>query len=269
MITKRKKIMQNAPNTITVFSLNLRFGLADDGINCWEYRKKSIELLVNQYASDFMAFQEANDFQTEFIEGVMDSYRFIGQRKPAPDFWQNNILFYHRTWACRKAEHFFLSRTPDIPSRFNKSRWPRQCTIGLFERGGFSVICVNTHLDFEDSVQEQSARLILSRLGRFPQNAPVILVGDFNTTPDSSCFRVLTGKRKVEGPGHHMFRSAFIPPYSGTFHKFSGNPDGRHIDWVLWKGELEVVDARVIRDKFDNRYPSDHFPVIARFTHSA
>ena len=101
-MTQRTHTTSKANASVTVFSLNLRFGLADDGPNSWMYRKKSVELLVNRHASDFMSFQEANDFQTEFLKDVLQGYGCIGKRHPAPKFWQNNVLFYRHDWCCRK-----------------------------------------------------------------------------------------------------------------------------------------------------------------------
>jgi endonuclease/exonuclease/phosphatase family metal-dependent hydrolase len=264
-MTRRSHLSAKHEQSIMVFSLNLRFGLAEDGPNGWPHRKKSVELLVTRHASDFMAFQEANDFQTDFLKTVLEGYGCIGQRHPAPKFWQNNVLFYHPSWHCRISDHFFLSPTPDIPSRFRGSRWPRQCTIGLFERDASQIVCANTHLDFDASVQEQGARAILSRLNRFPPRVPAILTGDFNASPDSSCYQLLTGKNRFSEAVCHPFRSAFYSPFPATFHGFSGDREGKHIDWILFRGDLQPSQACVIQERFDDRYPSDHFPVFACF----
>ena len=93
---------------ISVFTLNLRFGLADDGPNSWKFRKKGFPDLLNEFLSDFMAFQEVNDFQGNFLERLLDGYYYIGKRKPAPRFWQNSLIFYESSWQCIGWEHFFF-----------------------------------------------------------------------------------------------------------------------------------------------------------------
>ena len=103
---------------ISVLTLNLRFGLADDGPNNWQYRKKVFPHLFEKYRPDFIGFQEVNDFQTDFLNGMLTEYDFIGKRSPSPSFWQDIIIFYKKTWTCVYREHFFLSPTPTIPSRF-------------------------------------------------------------------------------------------------------------------------------------------------------
>ncbi len=168
------------PFGLTVFSLNLRFGLADDGPNGWHYRKRFFPLLLNRYPADFYAFQEVNDFQAADLQSILADYHFIGQRRSAPSYWQNNLIFYHGNWRCSEQYHFYLSQTPDVPSKFNDSKWPRQCTIGVFQRADRWLVCINTHLDFAENVQEESARLILSRLSKLVVTEPAVLVGDFN-----------------------------------------------------------------------------------------
>jgi hypothetical protein len=67
--------------TISVFTLNLRFGLADDGPNSWEFRKKGFPILLNKFLSDFMAFQEVNDFQGDFLKSILIGYHNIGKAR--------------------------------------------------------------------------------------------------------------------------------------------------------------------------------------------
>jgi endonuclease/exonuclease/phosphatase family metal-dependent hydrolase len=246
-----------SPLELTVFSLNLRFGLADDGPNGWHYRKPFFPLLLNQYPSDFYAFQEVNDFQARDLQAFLSDYHFIGQRRSAPAYWQNNLIFYHRNWQCSEQYHFYLSRTPNIPSKFDDSKWPRQCTMGVFQQANRQVLCVNTHFDFTEKVQEKSARLILSRLSTRSVTEPTIIMGDFNTSPNSQCYRIFTEKTG--------FKNTFQPPFPSTHHGFTGKTDGETIDWILYRGPIIPDNSEVLLDDFDGRYPSDHFPLHVRF----
>ncbi len=248
--------------TFTVMTLNLRFGRADDGPNSWKFRKKCLSSLFSRFNPDFIGLQEVNDFQLPFLTRVLPGHRFIGRRRPAPAFWQNNILFYRQKWRCTFESHFFLSPTPEVPSRFRNSRWPRQCTMGMFACPGRRLACVDTHLDFDAGVQRNSGRLILSRLSPLPAAAPVILMGDFNTDCHSPCYGLLTGRKDDEGG----FEDVFGGTCPGTHHGFTGQSNGRAIDWILFRGDLKVVDVQVIRERFEGRYPSDHFPLVAVFS---
>ncbi|MFO7553901.1 MAG: endonuclease/exonuclease/phosphatase family protein [Desulfobacterales bacterium] len=254
---------------LLVLTLNLRFGLADDGPNDWRHRKKGFPSLFEKYRSDFFGFQEANDFQIDFLDHLLTDYDYIGKRSPSPSFWQSNILFFKKSWTCIYHEHFFLSPTPSVPSRFMKSLWPRQCTIGMFKTERRQVICVNTHFDFDVSVQIQSANLILDRLSHFPDDVPVILMGDFNSPPFSPCYNIFTGQEDTSSGNAGYFKDAFKKPFTGTHHGFTGNTNGDHIDWILFRGKITLENSWVILDTFQNMYLSDHFPLCAEFTWDA
>lgn len=246
------------PLSVSVMTFNLRFGLADDGPNSWSFRKKALCKLLSDFKCDFYAFQEANDFQVSFLDTTLSDHCYIGMRKPAPSFWQNNVIFYEKTWQCLANQHFFLSATPDIPSRYRDSRWPRQCTIGGFKSGNTLLTCANTHLDFAPQVQVRSAELILQRLSEKYSANPIVLMGDFNAVPGSPCYNVFTAKG-------NDFRRAQHPCCNGTHHGFSGKDDKGPIDWVLYRGNLELTHARVVTKSYDGFFPSDHFPIIAEF----
>lgn len=81
---------------LSVLTFNLRFGLANDGPNNWSRRKKAFPSLLKTYQADFISFQEANDFQTDFLKKILNEYNVIGEKKAVLPFWQNNIIFYKK-----------------------------------------------------------------------------------------------------------------------------------------------------------------------------
>ena len=250
---------------IRVLTLNLRFGLADDGPNSWNCRKQVFPEFFETHAADLIAFQEANDFQAEFLKALLRDYHCIGQRTPAPPFWQDNLIFYRKDWNCIRQERFYLSSTPAVPSRSAKSLWARQCIIGVFQKEGHTLIFATTHLDFDAEVQVQSAKLILQRITGISETMPAILAGDFNAVPGSSCGLALTGQlaeKPVQGP---CFQLAFKPPYPATHHGFTGRKQGPHIDWILHRGGLIPVESQVIQEPVHGIFLSDHYPVCGIF----
>ncbi|MFP4346644.1 MAG: endonuclease/exonuclease/phosphatase family protein [Desulfococcaceae bacterium] len=256
----------NASSGVSVFTLNLRFGLAEDGPNGWQYRKKVFPSLFREYEADFMAFQEVNDFQLADLKALLPDHRYIGRRRPAPAFWQNNILFYRRGWRLIDSDYFFLSPTPDIPSRFRKSRWPRQCVLGRFRSENREIACGNTHFDFDADVQMRGARLILDRLSRLSRNCPTLLTGDFNASPAGPAHAVFTGgEAGRDSPEKAGFINTFEPEFPATHHGFTGSGTGDHIDWILYRGNLRPQSAHIVQDSIDGVYPSDHFPLRVVF----
>jgi endonuclease/exonuclease/phosphatase family metal-dependent hydrolase len=251
-------LKSDRPADLWVMSLNLRFGLADDGPNSWTNRSAAYPELLRQHPCDFYAFQEANDFQISFLDDLLKDYGVIGWRRPAPEYWQNNVIFFHKQWRCLNHQHFYLSDTPDVPSQFCGSRWPRQCTIGTFIKGGRQLTVIDTHFDFEAEVQRRSALLIRKRLKDIAPAWPVVLMGDLNAGPESSCLAVFTSSR--DG-----FKSALGPSNTGTHHGFKGESEGKAIDWILYQGKIQVRTAQVVTKMYCGYFPSDHFPLAAEF----
>lgn len=244
------------PLRFSVMTFNLRFGLADDGPNSWENRKKAYPEFFSRFQPDFIGFQEVNPFQVEFLADLLDGYGYTGQRENAPERWQHNLVFFRKTWDPIFSRHYFLSPTPERESRFDGSRWPRQCVVAGFEKDGQRLAVVTTHFDFSETVQTRSAYALLAFLEELEGDWPVVVTGDFNADPGGQAHRILLGGG---------FSDAFDGRHTFTFHKFTGKEKGGHIDWILFRGSLGVTGRRIIRDRFAGIFPTDHFPVIVDF----
>jgi endonuclease/exonuclease/phosphatase family metal-dependent hydrolase len=244
----------------TIMTMNLRFGLAQDGENGWQHRKSMVAGLLEKYRSDFLGFQEANHFQADFLTRALSGYQVLGQHNKTIDGWQSSLIFFQRSWNCLEQKHYFLSETPDVTSKIAGSKWPRQCVIGLFQRENYQIIVANTHFDFDPVVQEKSAGLVINFLSEFPPGLPVIIVGDFNANPGSLAHILF----KKQGFGM-VFDPVSDQGITTTFHGFEGRDTGKQIDWILYKGGLTPVFQQVVTDSFSNRFPSDHYPVRAGF----
>ncbi|MBU2489482.1 MAG: endonuclease/exonuclease/phosphatase family protein [Proteobacteria bacterium] len=253
----------------SLMSVNLRFGRAQDGPDSWENRKHLLARFLELHPADFVCVQEANDFQADFLSSLLPGHAALGQRENAPAFWQDNIIFHSRRFFLDSWDRFHLSHVPDLVSRFAESKWPRQCTLGRFTLGGRSLVVGDTHLDFTEAVREASARLILSRLARLPVSDPVVLAGDFNAPPGSSCYNLFVSTAPEAG-GAPPFSDPFDESFGPTHHRFTGTPDPKtgRIDWILYRGPVTCTRREILHDSFEGRYPSDHFPVYAEFVFS-
>jgi endonuclease/exonuclease/phosphatase family metal-dependent hydrolase len=249
---------------LRIMTLNLRFGRAPDGPHAWPKRKGALPLLFADHPADIYCFQEANDFQVNELRAILPNHAVSGIRPGAPPFWQHNVVFTPEQWPIQKRDRFFVSPTPDIPSRMRVSKWPRQGTIVHLHTPTGPLICVNTHFDFAPVMQVEGAAVIRHRLTDYPTDCPCILTGDFNASPGGAGFEAFTGP-PPDGP-HRQFVSAFSSPFPATYHAFTGKTDGAHIDWILHTCDLRVDRAFTVTEPFDGVLPSDHFPVVAWFT---
>ena len=256
-ISALEKGKNRACAPVTVMTMNLRFGLANDGPHAWEHRKSLVAKVLDAYPCDFIGFQEVNHFQAEFVTRLLADHGYIGWYNKGLKWWQNCLILFDPSWQCLGHRHFFLSRTPDVPSMLPGSRWPRQCIIGWFKKKNRYLLCANTHFDFKSKVQQQSAGLVMEFLNYFPKGIPQIITGDFNATPGSPAHRCF----KSNGFGLVMESRPVT-----TFHDFTGKKTGLHIDWILYRGGLSPVSEQVIQDSFNGLFPSDHYPVRSGFT---
>ncbi len=248
--------MAFAKNDYTIMTFNLRFGLADTGINSWQNRKLLCARVLKLYPTSFLGVQESNHFQTRFLIENLTDHNYIGWHNQFKKQWQSNLIFYDKSWNCLKSKHYFLSKTPEVESTLPGSKWPRQFVVGMFEKEGYRLIVANTHFDFLQIVQEKSAELVLGFLSQFPRDCPIVITGDFNSNPGSSTHAYFLDNR---------FLDAFDNDHSTTFHNFTGEVTKDHIDWILYRGNIKIIQRKIITDSFFGRYPSDHYPVMAVF----
>jgi len=102
------------------------------------------------------------------------------------------------------------------------------------------------------------------------------VTGDFNAGENNPVITYLKGQIAVEGPDGSKAKTPV--PMIDTFrvlhpdvkdvrtaHGFRGTRQGNKIDYVFVPAGAKVLEAQILYDNVDGRYPSDHYPVDARF----
>ena len=116
------------------------------------------------------------------------------------------------------------------------------------------------------AAREFSAQLIQAQLPALAQEIPIIVAGDLNATPDNVAIPRLLGlKSKTKTQLVDCYRRVHPEPQTdeATYHDFRGRTQGQRIDYVLCSDHFSVRAATIVRDHEADRYPSDHFPVMA------
>ncbi len=248
-------------------SFNIRNLRAKDGVNGWELRRELLCELVRRHRPDVLGIQEAFFPQVEQMRHALPDYDSVGVgRDDGKTEGEYCSLFFLRD-RFRPAEQgtFWLSATPDVPGSKQWTReYARICTwIRLVDTSGQAFYAYNTHLDHESQfAREQSIRLILERIQRREHVDPVLLIGDFNMEEDDPAIANFMTARP------QAFRDTFraVHPDAkviGTFHGFTESVNGAKIDFIFASAEWMVLDARILHDNEEGRYPSDHFPITA------
>jgi len=119
---------------------------------------------------------------------------------------------------------------------------------------------MNTHFDHIGiKARLESAKLILSILDDLlsENNYPVILMGDLNSEPDSEVVSML--KSVLMDSFESSSQSNYGVEY--TFNGFNSSINStRRIDFIMT--DLPVKKIAIPDDKWNGKYPSDHFPVL-------
>ena len=101
-----------------------------------------------------------------------------------------------------------------------------------------------------------------------------MVTGDFNAGENNPAILFLKGKAalddknggKISNPVPLVDTFRVLHPDAnqvGTFNKFRGLRSDDKIDYIFTTPEVKILEAAILHDNVDGRYPSDHFPVTA------
>jgi endonuclease/exonuclease/phosphatase family metal-dependent hydrolase len=258
-----------SPAPFRVLSFNIRTASANDGPNAWDLRRDLVVETIRGQQPDVIALQEVLFSQVTELRAALPEYGFVGVgRDDGAEQGEFVPIFYRRErFSLLDSGHFWLSATPEqVGSVGWDAALPRMATwVRLRFKDALlaDVRIANVHFDHRgERARAESAKLI-RRYSEALGGQPLVVLGDFNCPPGSEPYRILTEKGRnlaafVDAQGEQA------PAVTGgTFHAFTGQPEGGRIDWILVNRRFKVTAWEVDRRDFDGRYPSDHFPVAA------
>ena len=251
----------------SIISYNIRYDNNWDIENSWKIRRNKISQILVQYSPSIIGIQEGLLNQVQYIDSSLIDYDYVGvgrdDGKKKGEFCA--IYFDTTRYVLLKNSTFWLSETPDTISVGWDAALERICTYGLFKDRitKEELLVFNTHFDHIGVVaREKSSELILKRINKINhQSLPVILMGDFNSIPNSSPVKEIKTElsdalqislEKLQGP-------------MGTFNGFNEDlPIEKRIDYIF-TNDLKVLSYTHINDRLNNnRHISDHLPVMIK-----
>lgn len=248
---------------LSVISYNIRTSAADDGDNSWEHRRQAtVDMLIDKHP-DIFGVQEAQGFQIGYITDNLPEYKSIGVgRDDGEDAGEHMSIFYDsETVKLLDWGTFWLSETPELPSKGWDAAYPRTATWALMEKDGHRFYYVNTHLDHVGKeAQKNGLALIMDRIaGMNPEGWPMVLTGDFNVTPDDP---VLDGlKARMSGARDTAADTDSLGSFNGW------GADDRILDYIWYSGFTSCDRFETVRKQYGGvPYISDHYPVSALLT---
>lgn len=256
---------------IAALTYNIRYDNPGDGPDAWPERRDYLAAQLRFYNPDVFGIQEGLHRQVEYLsEKFPDFQRVGGGRDDGKEAGEYSALYFRKArFGLLESGTFWLSETPDRPSKGWDAALPRICTYAhLYDSLAAKRLWVfNTHFDHMGEVARlRSAELIIKKIKELNKDSEAfILMGDFNSPPDQApaqyLSRALTDTRSVsEEP-------SFGP--AGTFNAFKFNePVTLLIDYIFISGNgFKVKQHAVLSDSRNCHYPSDHLPVIARMSY--
>lgn len=261
--------MDRRDPTLCVMTFNLRYAHTEPP-NLWPDRRSVVREVIERWAPDIIGTQEGQYGQLTDLEHDLPAHAWIGLGREGGSHGEFMAVFYRKDrFTSLEFDHFWLSDTPErIGSRTWGNFYHRMVTWVRFRDRATNreFYLVNTHLDHEvQPAREKSAELILQRIAAFDAALPVILVGDFNA--DAGANRVYDLLVKDGGFSDTWRAAGHAEPPFGTYHAWAGaeGAAGRaRIDWILARGPVRALSSEIVTYARDGRYPSDHFPVVAR-----
>ncbi len=251
-----------------VITFNLRFENDRDGENAWENRRDQVIDIIHAYQPDILGTQEGKWNQLmDLQEGLPDYRAHLPDREPDPVVQSPTLFIKKSRFDITGGRDFWLSTTPEIHmSKDWDSAFPRMLSYAhLSDKIRGKTLCAGvTHLDHKGTeARYNQAKIVADWVSRV--DSPVVLMGDFNDSPDSGVHRVLMPPETVLSDTWQVLKKT-EGPAGFTHHGFKGVPQVARMDWILVSPDFRVEDAAILHDHVEGFYPSDHFPYMADLT---
>lgn len=249
----------------TAMTYNIRYENTYDGENSWENRKEKIANQLKFYNPDVIGFQEVLNSQLNYLSNSLDDYSYVGiGREDGRTKGEYAPIFYKKSkFDLIQSSTFWLSPFPDSVSVGWDAALNRICTwVKLKDKKTAKIIFVfNTHFDHIGiEARKNSALLLIKRINQLSKNNEgIILMGDFNSEPETEQIKLLSSEfvntktiaTVVHGP-------------SSTFNEFKyANLPNLEIDYIFVnKGRWKIRKYGVICESKNMLFYSDHFPIF-------
>jgi len=242
-------------------SYNIRFKSPTDIGNMWEQRAPEIVKQVKTYDIDVMGVQEAAARQLADLDSLLSGYDFVGIGAVGP-----NAIFYRTAkYKVVKSGHFWLTETPDKKGKGWDAYAVRNCLWAeLIDKSGFSFYYFNAHFDHKGVVaRAKSTALMMRKIDSIAGKSPAVFSGDLNFNQYDPNYVTLNQSGWLKNA--YDLADDLQNDTAGTYNNFGKDYSsrGRRIDHIFLNRGFKVNSYNVLLDAYaENKYPSDHFPVL-------
>ena len=249
-------------NTRDIITFNIRRDSPNDGENNWEYRKDAIINMILDKKPSIICMQECMPHMWKYLyhtlklyygeysvdafnkKSLLDSKLFISEGV--------GILYDHEKYHCLDKGYIKLHKGFGFDTKY----W-RVCQYmgfhDLITNEKFYIF--NTHLEHKTrDARHKACELIHNKIQEICKDYPVYICGDFNAETywnDNLEPLVYNYKCSLDKCTNKSV---------GTVCGF-GKPTRINLDLCFYKN-TEIDSSHIITDSYNNKYLSDHYPVI-------
>ena len=257
--------IQGQTSEIRVASFNLRMDTPKDSLNAWSNRKEFVKHLIQYHDFDIIGTQEGFIHQIEGILELKDYAYYGAGRDDGKKAGEHSAIIYKPAkFQLLKSGDFWLREDPAKPGKgWDATCCNRIATWAKFKdkKTGKEFFVFNVHFDHQGVIaRKESAKLMVHKVNEIAKNATVIITGDFNSTPESEA--IVTMKSAFQDSYYITKLRPYGPVGTTNQFKFTAPMDKR-IDFIFVTRDVEVKKYAVLTDFLQQRYPSDHLPVVA------
>lgn len=260
---------------IKVATWNIRINIKKDSVagNIWSNRREAIVKMVQSNDFDIWGVQEDYKKELNELNSRLNEYRRVGfPNHENGRLGSFNSIFYRRDrFELLDSGMFYLAEDETKPALWWNGKFIRSCSWAKFRinHGDVEFWVFNTHTDYAGGkVERESCKMLIRKIREIAgENAAVIIMGDLNFNQYSQGYEILTKSGVVEDCINVAQKKIKV---AGTFNNFEKDrkSDAR-LDHILVTKNINVLEYNVLLDTYpdqygENRFPSDHFPVVVK-----
>lgn len=283
---------------LRVYTNNIRYnnrGNRDPFEELWKVRKteliNSIDFNTATGDANVVCLQEVLHNQLEDILGGLNqnveasdewTYYGVGRSDGLTKGEYAPILYKQSEWTLLENKTFWLSETPDHPSRGWDAALERIVTMVTLQSrksSGVRINFFNTHYDHKGVVaRKKSSQLIVDKMKNY-NSYPSFLCGDFNTEPTDEPYQILTGAGFKDA--RVTIPKKFSYGFNSTFSGFNRKKEVNTIIDYIWspsftkgigygddtdsKYSVELHHFGILENYYKGFHFLDHRPVSANY----
>lgn len=262
-------------SSLKVATYNIEYDNINNPANPWGSRKTLVKEVFDKYQFDIMGVQEPYKSQLDDMSSLLPQYGFVGtdvRGGTTVDKRLSVTIFYKKDRIeIKEWGKFWLSPTPTVLSMGWDAGQYRICTWAkaMDKATQKEFFFFSTHLDVSGTeARTKGAQLLLDTIPVIAAGYPAILVGDFNSTQNTSYYKLMVSGNNIKDTYDLTYNktNAQRTTYNGYNASASGSNRIDHV-FTTTAPQVKINSwAILIEDAFNGKYASDHFPVMAEIS---